>query len=364
MTDGSAYEYDFCLSFAAEERDYVEEVAKYLTASGLRLFLDSEETANLLGADLYTLLDDVYNNRSRYCVLFASEAFSRRMWTRHERRSAQDRAFRSEADYILPVRFDDTTIPGLRATTAHVDARVTSPAALAAVLAAKLGSESGPTPVDSSIVVLAGGSPAVLGEVLEQALAECRVTLPPEQLSPGASRVVAVITDAVLPAAEVVTTLAGAIERAARGRRAGTIRIAVHHGQIPPACHLTTLDVTTAIEAAQSAAVTDVLDRLPNADCAIVATERVHTKVIRDGRGGSNPSLYTVVKTATGAALYVRVPGYPRLPGPEPTPRAPSTSPVPPTPTSVHHGNKYDFHGTTTVGQAGDRYYGSTGHGE
>jgi hypothetical protein len=356
MTDESEYEYDYCLSFAADERDYVEEVAKHLVAAGLRVFLDSDETADLLGADLYTRLDEIYNHRSRYCVLFASAAFARRMWTRHERRSAQDREFRSGDGYLLPVRFDDTAIPGLRTTTGHVDAAVTSPATLAALLVAKLGGGSGPAPVASSIVVLAGGSPDVLGEVLDHALAECRVTLSPDQLSPGAFRTVAVVPESALPAAEVVTTLAGAIERAARGRRTGTVRIAVHRGQIPPAGHLATLDVNTAIEAALSAAVTDVLDRVRSADCAIVVTERVYDTVIRRGRGGSNPSLYTLVTTATGSALYVRLPGYPRLPPQEPSAPTPTPAPAP-------RGSKYDFHGPTTVDQAGDRhYYGGAGH--
>jgi hypothetical protein len=41
--------------------------------------------------------------------------------------SAQARALRENEEYILPVRFDDTEIPGLRFTVGYVDARITTP---------------------------------------------------------------------------------------------------------------------------------------------------------------------------------------------------------------------------------------------
>ncbi|MGK3207307.1 toll/interleukin-1 receptor domain-containing protein [Amycolatopsis sp. MEPSY49] len=357
MTDEPRYEYDFCLSFAAEERPYVEDVARHLLTAGLRVFYDSEETADLLGADLYTRLDDVYNRQSRFCVLFASAAFARRMWTRHERRSAQDRAFRSQGDYILPIRFDDTPIPGLRATTGHVDARITSPASLATILLAKHGSGSGPAPVDSSIVVLTGGSPDSLRGILEHALTECRVNLTSEQLFTAPSRVIGVIPETALRTAEVVTTLANAAERASRESRVGPLRIAVHCGQVPPVDYPAAFDVNTAVEAALSAAVTDFVARIPDARCcAVIATERVYDAVIRPGRGGSNPSLYRLVTTATGTALHVRVFGYPRPPDRQATPTPTPTGP------SITHGDTHNLFYRSPIGQVGDRYYGGAGH--
>lgn len=43
------YEYDVCLSFAGEQRWYVDEVAAQLKQRGVRLFYDRYEQANLLG---------------------------------------------------------------------------------------------------------------------------------------------------------------------------------------------------------------------------------------------------------------------------------------------------------------------------
>jgi len=134
-----AFTYDVALSFAGEQRRYVEKVAAALRRRGRQPFYDDYEKAELWGKDLYEHLDRVYQKDARYCVLFASEAYARKVWTTHERRSAQARALQSASEYVLPVRFDDTEIPGLRPTVAYIDGLTTSPAALAKLIVEKLG---------------------------------------------------------------------------------------------------------------------------------------------------------------------------------------------------------------------------------
>ncbi len=56
------------------------------------------------------------------------------LWTSHERESAQARALLERQDYILPARFDDTEIPGIRATVGYIDLRSTTPAALSQLI--------------------------------------------------------------------------------------------------------------------------------------------------------------------------------------------------------------------------------------
>ena len=134
------FTYDVALSFAGEQRAYVQKVAAALRRRGIRPFYDDYEQATLWGRDLYEHLDWVYQKAARYCVLFASEAYAVKVWTTHERRSAQARALQSNREYVLPVRFDDTEIPGLRSTVAYVDARSLPPEKLAAFISEKLGS--------------------------------------------------------------------------------------------------------------------------------------------------------------------------------------------------------------------------------
>ena len=116
-------EYDVALSFAGEDRTFVEQVEKHLTAAGVKVFYDRNEEVDLWGKDLYTHLDSIYRQRARYCVMFISQAYARKVWTNHERESAQARAFSENAEYILPARFDDTEIPGVRPTTGYIDLR-------------------------------------------------------------------------------------------------------------------------------------------------------------------------------------------------------------------------------------------------
>jgi hypothetical protein len=143
----SRFEYDVALSFAGEDRAYVEDIAARLKGLNVRVFYDEYERANIWGKNLYVHLDDVYGKRARYCVLFASQHYARKVWTNHERESAQARALHENGEYILPVRFDDTEIPGLRPTISYIDARQVTRHQLVALILEKLGKP--PTPIRS-----------------------------------------------------------------------------------------------------------------------------------------------------------------------------------------------------------------------
>ena len=137
--DRGEFQYDVCLSFAGEQRGFVERVATALRKKGARVFFDKYETAELWGKDLYAHLDEVYGHLARYCVLFASKAYAAKVWTNHERRSAQARALKANREYILPARFDDTPIPGLPDTIHYIDLRKVTPKKLAGLTLAKIG---------------------------------------------------------------------------------------------------------------------------------------------------------------------------------------------------------------------------------
>lgn len=117
------FEYDVALSFAGEDRVIAEQIATLLMNRGVRVFYDGHEQANLLGKDLHTSLTDIYTNRSRYCVLLSSAHYAAKMWTSLERRSAQERALRERGnEFILPVRVDNTKIPGISDLIGYVNA--------------------------------------------------------------------------------------------------------------------------------------------------------------------------------------------------------------------------------------------------
>jgi hypothetical protein len=131
-------DYDIALSFAGEERAYVEEVANGLHTAGVRVFYDRLEEANLWGKNLYEYLNEIYMKRARYTALFISKSYAAKRWTNHERQSAQARALAENRDYILPIRFDDTEIPGLLPTISYVSGQNRSPQEIVKLILEKL----------------------------------------------------------------------------------------------------------------------------------------------------------------------------------------------------------------------------------
>lgn len=136
---GVDFEYDVCLSFAGEQREYVEEVAQQLRERGVRVFFDDFERAELWGKDLYEHLAYIYSRSAHYCVLFVSKEYAAKVWPSHERKNAQARALEDHGEYVLPARFDDTEVPGLRDTIKYENLDGVDPPTLADLIVEKLG---------------------------------------------------------------------------------------------------------------------------------------------------------------------------------------------------------------------------------
>lgn len=117
------FKYDVTLSFAGEERTYVETIAKSLKKQNIKVFYDNFETNNLWGKDLYQYLQTIYRDQAQYCVIFFSKNYLTKSWTRHELKQAQARAFADNTEYILPILMDVKLedIPGMNTTTGYID---------------------------------------------------------------------------------------------------------------------------------------------------------------------------------------------------------------------------------------------------
>ena len=73
------YEFDVALSFAGEDRKYVECVADELKDMGFKVFYDKYETVSLWGKDLYAHISDIYFKKARYVVIFISEHYKKKL---------------------------------------------------------------------------------------------------------------------------------------------------------------------------------------------------------------------------------------------------------------------------------------------
>ncbi len=132
------FDYDVALSFAGEDRDYVEKVAQNLRENNIRVFYDKFEEEHLWGKNLYEYLTDIYINKARYTIIFISKHYKEKLWTNHERKSMQARAFTENQEYILPAKFDDTEIPGIFSTIGYIHLSKKSPDAFSKIICAKL----------------------------------------------------------------------------------------------------------------------------------------------------------------------------------------------------------------------------------
>src|SRR5215467_841312 len=131
-------EFDVAVSFANEDRPYVERVVRELQRLGARVFYDADQSVELWGKDLVAELDNVYQRRSRSVVVFVSRHYVTKQWTRLELRSALANALRVQHAYVLPARFDDSPLPGLPDTVRHVDCNEMAPEELARMVSVKL----------------------------------------------------------------------------------------------------------------------------------------------------------------------------------------------------------------------------------
>jgi len=145
----SVREYEIALSFANEERDYVKQVADLLIQSGVKVFYDAFEEEKLWGKDLYTYLTEIYKEKALYTIMFISSNYAQKLWTNHERRAMQARAFQESAEYILPARFDDTEIPGILPTIGFISLLNRSPQDFVEIINRKLVNSGRTIPSES-----------------------------------------------------------------------------------------------------------------------------------------------------------------------------------------------------------------------
>jgi hypothetical protein len=130
--------YQVALSYAGEDRPYVKRVYDYLTTRGVSAFYDRADPTLLWGGHLTEELNRIYEKDSASVVIFASNHYAAKDWTRHERRSALSKAVHSAGVYVLLAKFDDTTLPGIPGDVVHLSLRDRTPEEFGSLLVERL----------------------------------------------------------------------------------------------------------------------------------------------------------------------------------------------------------------------------------
>lgn len=113
--------FDVAISFAGTEREHAEKLATILKEANFSVFYDEFYPEYLWGKNLVDTFDEIFRKRSRYCVIFISKEYKDRVWTNHERQSAQARALNEKGkEYILPIKVDETELDGMPPTVGYV----------------------------------------------------------------------------------------------------------------------------------------------------------------------------------------------------------------------------------------------------
>jgi hypothetical protein len=109
-------------------------------------------------------------------VVFVSAEYAARDWTRLERRAALNRAVRERREYVLPVRFDDTPLPGLLSDMVAVDLHGRTPGQFAAMIADKLArlAITAPAPPAEAASAVQAAGPTPPAEAMRAAEADPR----------------------------------------------------------------------------------------------------------------------------------------------------------------------------------------------
>jgi len=115
------FEYDIALSYAGENREIVEEIAKRLNENNIKVFYDMFEKTKLWGKRLSTHLQKTYGENSCFVLVFVSKEYSLKDWTNFEFTIARGEAKNRKTEFILPIRLDNTILFGLPDDMGYLD---------------------------------------------------------------------------------------------------------------------------------------------------------------------------------------------------------------------------------------------------
>lgn len=146
--------FKIALSFPGEHRDFVEPVAARLAdqVGRDRVLYDKYYEAEFARPDLDTYLQRLYHDESELIAVFLCADYERKDWCgRLEWRAIRDLIKKRQASTVMPLRFDNTEIPGLFSTDGYAWIGGRSPQEIADLILQRLQINAGqPSPSSPS----------------------------------------------------------------------------------------------------------------------------------------------------------------------------------------------------------------------
>lgn len=192
-----AKRFKIALSFAGERRAFVADIAQHLSTHLGKdsVLYDHYYEAEFARPDLDTYLQRLYHDESELIAVFLCEDYEKKEWCGLEWRAVKDLIKKRQAADIMPLRFDNTEIPGLFSTDGYVWIDTRSPQEIAKVILARLGitapvTQAVTTPDKIDLTHLPAGAEHFLGRIdelaaLDAAWASSGHTAIVELIAPG-----------------------------------------------------------------------------------------------------------------------------------------------------------------------------------
>jgi len=129
-TRKARFNFDVAISYASEDRLYVEECAISLARENVKVFYDRFEDIKLWGKDLIVQLEEVFKEKAKCSVIFISKHYINKIKKALQQKeeeisspiltelqSALERALQEKKEYILFVKLDESQISELFGVT-------------------------------------------------------------------------------------------------------------------------------------------------------------------------------------------------------------------------------------------------------
>jgi len=113
--------FDIAFSYASEQKLIVDEFKIKLQELGLKVFMDSDYPELLAFNHVSDVLKPIYENENIAMIIFLSEDYKRKKFTKYESRIAFDRLLKEQRLGII--RIDDSALPWLTESIHYFDVR-------------------------------------------------------------------------------------------------------------------------------------------------------------------------------------------------------------------------------------------------
>lgn len=119
--DQARYVHDVAVSYTSADSDVAEGIARDLKQRDIRVFFAEDPESSLVGKHLSEKLRRIYEAESRYCLVIASQSYLESPHSMLEWESALRRNAKENADYLVVVKLDDVSLPGLAEDVVYLD---------------------------------------------------------------------------------------------------------------------------------------------------------------------------------------------------------------------------------------------------